>query len=407
MNTKKVFSAMAFMGTVMAVMTACSSSDDLNGSGNNGNADSQYITVNLTSVGTAGAAGAKSNALTRASYDANGGTYEDGTDNENTIKSARFYFFTSTGDPYVMTSGTNYLSVNKFTMSAGDQNSTVEKKTQAVLVINGVTGTVPRYMVCIVNPNSEAEAQLGTGSLTEDQLANAEKKIASAHTGSGANASDFVMTSSTYDNSGQTVFVTSTDGHIYSSSTEATNDPVEMYVERLDAKVRTSLSTSSTWQTITYYTSSSTSDDIVASTTDGAYKRSGSIYPVAKTDEGTQVYALVKGWGVSDEEPKVSLLKDWSTKTRWGNYTSGDLASNLLGFTWNDASLHRSYWEQRRWDNLIICPSTTTSITTLPMLWGLISIPTQIHRRPQALTLQLHGVPLPPTWPRSLLWHNS
>lgn len=350
MEKIKFLSALTLIGAAAFGLTACSSSDDAAGTGSNENGDSKYITVNLTSVGTAGAAGAKANPFTRAGeqYDVNGGKYENGTDNENTIKTARFYFFTSNGQPYMMTNGTNYLSVNNFEMKVGDNNTTVEKKTRAVLVINGVTGTVPRYMVCVANPNTETEQQLGTGSLTEDQLANAERKIASAHTGSGANASDFVMTSSTYDNSGQTVFLTSTDGHIFTSSTEATNNPVEMYVERLDAKVKTSLGAKDAdhpWDNITYYTSSSTSDDIVASTTDGAYQRSGSIYPVGKTDEGTQVYALVKGWGVSDEEPKVSLLKDWSTKNVWGNYTSGDLASNLLGFTWNDASLYRSYWE--------------------------------------------------------------
>ncbi|MDY4411425.1 MAG: fimbria major subunit [Prevotella sp.] len=353
MEKIKFLSALTLIGAAAFGLTACSSSDDAAGTGSNENGDSKYITVNLTSVGTAGAAGAKANPFTRAAGDtftANGGNYENGTNGENNVKSARFYFYTASGDPYLMQgTNVNWLEVKGFINNRVDNKNkdnateTVENKTSAVLVINGVNGTVPRYMACIVNPNDEAKTQLGNGTLTRGDLSNAEKRIATTHTiGATDDDTQFVMSSSTYDDGGSTVFTALTDGHIYNNQDDAKTKPVDIYVERLDAKVRTSLNTTGniTWKSIDYYTKDG---NVVASTTEGATKVSGYVYPVAKTDAGTQVYALVKGWGVADEEAKASLLKDWDDthKTTWGNYST----ANPLGFTWNDASLHRSYWE--------------------------------------------------------------
>lgn len=73
----KVLSTLAFVGTALLGMTACSSSDDnISGSENANNDLKQYVAVNIQSVQSAAAAGAK--AATRAKND----TYEDGTADE-------------------------------------------------------------------------------------------------------------------------------------------------------------------------------------------------------------------------------------------------------------------------------------------------------------------------------------
>lgn len=334
MRKIKFLSTLALVGTAVFGLTACSSSDDVTEGGSE-SGETQYITVNLTNVGTNNYAGAKK--ATRASYPVNGGNYEDGTEAENTITSARFYFFTNSGDPYIMTSGTNYVDVNTFTMADGDHNATVEKKTSAVIVINGVTGTVPRSMMTVVNLSDEVKSLLGATTLTQEQLLAATQRLASAH---NADNTGFVMTNSIYDDGGTPVTTTSTDGHIATSEKAATDNPVEVYVERLDAKVRLSYGITSP-TSITYYTKNGS---IVASTTEGATSQTSNVYKVGTTDAGTDVYALVKGWGVADEQPSASLFKDFKQTyyKDWGTYTS----TNTLGFTWNDASLHRSYWEK-------------------------------------------------------------
>lgn len=336
-NSIKVLSTLAFVGTALLGMTACSSSDDVVGEGNSESGETQYITVNLTNVGANNYAGAKK--ATRASdpYNVGDGKFENGSEEESKISSARFYFFTNSGDPYIMTSGTNYVDVNAFTMEDGDNYATVEKKTQAVIVINGVTGTVPRSMMTVVNLSDEVKTLLGDKTLTQDQLLAATQRLASAH---NTNNTGFVMTNSIYDDGGTPVTTTSTDGHIATTADAATKNPVDVYVERLDAKVRLTYGISSP-TSITYYTKD---NSIVASTTTGATSQTANVYKVGTTDAGTDVYALVKGWGVADEQPSASLFKDFK-KTyydTWGTYAS----TNNLGFTWNDASLHRSYWEK-------------------------------------------------------------
>ena len=336
MEKIKFLSTLVFLGTVVLGQTACSSSEDV-ANGTTESSEPQYIAVNITNVGNPG---------TRASYQNGDGTYEDGLDAENKITSARFYFFTSTGEPYRLNNSqnnVNYLDVNiDDTQSSGpNHDQTIEKTTQAVIVIEGVNGTVPRSMMAIVNPSTAVTNALGTGSLSQAQLENASlHRIAQGHTGDGADAKNFVMTSSTYDNDGATMMAATTNGHIATSREAALAAPVDIYVERLDAKVRTNISSNAAWQTITYYTDAD--GNVVKSTDAGATSHKGNIMQVGTTDNSVPVYALVKGWGIADEQPQVSLLKDFSNKNLWGNYTVTD---NGLGFVWNIAAFHRSYWE--------------------------------------------------------------
>lgn len=94
-NSIKVLSTLAFVGTALLGMTACSSSDDdVAGSQNVTNDAKQYVAVNIQSVQNAPAAGAK--AATRAKND----TYEDGTADEQKVSSIAFYFFNADGTPF-------------------------------------------------------------------------------------------------------------------------------------------------------------------------------------------------------------------------------------------------------------------------------------------------------------------
>lgn len=99
----KVLSTLAFVGTALLGMTACSSSDDnISGSENANNDLKQYVAVNIQSVQSAAAAGAK--AATRAKND----TYEDGTADEQKVTSIAFYFFNADGTPFRLSNNNNH-----------------------------------------------------------------------------------------------------------------------------------------------------------------------------------------------------------------------------------------------------------------------------------------------------------
>ena len=74
------------------MMSACSSDDAGNEGGNPGAAgETQYLAVNIVNVGTTPTRG--------SSADPN---YADGTTEENTINTVRFYFFNADGSPYTL-----------------------------------------------------------------------------------------------------------------------------------------------------------------------------------------------------------------------------------------------------------------------------------------------------------------
>ena len=107
-------------------------------------------------------------------------------------------------------------------------------------------------------------------------------------------------------------------GFVYSDATNATAHPVDIYVERVAAKVKASLTgaefkdgTSSTW---------------------GAGIKGIKVGSYSTYD----IYAVVDGWGVADENGKANLEKQ--IQTSWSD--------TGLGFpTWTTADYHRSFWE--------------------------------------------------------------
>ena len=288
------------------MMSACGSDNDIEGGATNPAGDAQYLAVNIVNVGTT-----PTRALT--------GDYQDGSTEESTIKKIRFYFFNNDGSPYILNGTTpdiNWLENSSITNNGKDTSNGIEQITKAILVINGTVKTAPAKMVAIINP----------GTLTE--LDNTKKTLAEL-TGSlegtkfynttGATPEDFVMSNSVYATSeGLKVCENKISGFVYSDATNATAHPVDIYVERVAAKVKASLTgaefkdgTSSTW---------------------GAGIKGIKVGSYSTYD----IYAVVDGWGVADENGKANLEKQ--IQTSWSD--------TGLGFpTWTTADYHRSFWE--------------------------------------------------------------
>lgn len=267
--------------------SACTSEDAVE---NNPNVEGvkSYVAVNINNVGVGG---------TRA----DGATYENGTEAESKINTIRFYFFTSDGAPYKLAEGTNWLELrpNQMTPSTGN----VENITNSMLVISGKDQSYPQSMMAVVNPETIEDGKL-TDFMTKSQVEGVV--TAQNFNGQSATASDFVMTSSVYANGKDKVWTSDISGHVALSEDEAKADPVDIYVERVAAKI--------------------------TSTASGATE---SKFKVGETATGTPVYAMIKGWGIAKENTTANLIK--VIEPTWTETT--------IGFNWNDANFYRSYWE--------------------------------------------------------------
>ena len=315
------FYSLALAGALM--LGACSSSDDLKDGGATANVGKSYIAVNIKSVGTAGAG-------TRADYNQGGGTYEDGTANEGAISKVRFFFFNSDGSAYIM-KGTdvNFLELNASVSSAGEagQLQTIEGKTTAMLVIEGNTKTAPAYMIAVVNPQtlSKLEKKAYRESQLRDEFTDQSfVKITTDGTGN-KQYGDFVMSNSVYAENGARVCASSVSGYVEGTSDAATKNPVDIYVERVVAKATTNVNTDKGWE------------QIASGADNGKYKiKVGKINIDAEHEK--DVYAVVQGWGLADENRTAELEKQIDVTTN--NWTSTTLGID----PWTTPDYHRCFW---------------------------------------------------------------
>lgn len=267
--------------------SACTSEDAVE---NNPNVEGvkSYVAVNINNVG----------AGTRATD----GGYADGVANENQINAVRFYFFTANGDAYKMKNGQSYVEKQNPTGEAKNDPN-VEKITDAMLVIEGATATAPHSMIAVVNPGT-LEAGVLKANMTKAEV---EAAVAGQNfVDNGAVAKDFVMSNSVYAEDNQPVWVSDITGHVATKQADAISNPVDIYVERVAAKL--------------------------TSTANGAQEGK---YLVGTTTNGQDVFAVIKGWGIAKETTGANLIKKidatWSVTD--------------LGFEWNHPAYFRSYWE--------------------------------------------------------------
>lgn len=305
---------------VALMMTACASDKDEMGGGTKPGSDPQYLAVNIVNVGAT--------PTTRGTDD-----YENGTTDESTIKKVRFYFFNGDGSPYLIKNpgiagvegGENK---NWLEASPADDSSTsgtpsqIEKITQTVLVINGVQSAAPAAIVAVVNPGTVDAATLKNGKtmrLSELRYSAVGSQFYKKDATTGA-VSDFVMSNSVYVNAGEDVCASLVAGHVTTSAETAKAKPVDLYVERVVAKVTADVDNSAfklgdgtNWDNTQY----------------------GTKDPVGQSGD-YNVYAVIEGWGLANENGKAEVEKQ--VNKTWTDGT--------LGFTpWTTADYHRCFWE--------------------------------------------------------------
>ena len=304
---------------VALMMSACASDKEEIGSGTKPGSDPQYLAVNIVNVGAT--------PTTRAAE------YENGTAEESAIKKVRFYFFNGDGSPYLIKNpgitgvdgggDKNWLEASPAddTPTSGTP-SQIEKITQTVLVINGVQSAAPAAIVAVVNPGTVDAAKIRSGEtmrLSELRYSTVGSKFYEKNATSGA-VSDFVMSNSVYVNAGEDVCASLVAGHVTTSEETARKKPVDLYVERVVAKVTADVD--------------KTAFELGNGTNWDATKY-GTKNPVGKSGD-YDVYAVIEGWGLANENGKAEVEKQ--VKKTWTDGT--------LGFSpWTTSDYHRCFWE--------------------------------------------------------------
>lgn len=252
----------------------------------NGEMEKSYVAITLSAT----------DITTRAT---NGNPYEEGRDEERAVKSAYVFFFKDGAAFPVAFDGTtstnagpnNYLEV-QLTGNEEDMDNVSDVK-DAVLVLQNYKGEYPNQIVAVLNWDPTGQASY--------TLENLKTKITTL----GTDASGYVMSNAVYaDNAKQTVdAVDLTIANIGKTAAEALANPVTIHVERVAAKV------------------------VFTADNDGKFA-------VEKEIEGKPVYAQIKGFELYNDYQESWLIK--RIDPEWTD----------LGFNWNDADWHRSYWAQ-------------------------------------------------------------
>lgn len=300
---KYLFIALALLG-----MASCAK-DDLNGGNkpqHNGEVEESYIAINLMAADSG----------TRAQSGDN--DYEEGTDAERVVKTAYFFFFDAQGNPFYVnnangsatkpgtTEQTNHLSLS-ISEASTEAMPNVSDIKEAVLILETYKGVYPSQIVAVINWVPTAKAY------TLEQLHDALVGLRGTENG-------FVMSNSVYmDGAGKMVdAVPLTAANIKTSETDAKNTPVEIYVERIAAKVVLTASGKVDGTTNIFDTQKNTT-------------------PVVSAGQSSDidVYVQLHGWELYNDHNTSNLLKN--IDPAWGD-------GEGLGLNWNDRFKFRSYW---------------------------------------------------------------
>ena len=315
---------------LMLTVASCSSEDVAGGDAQNGKGATSYLAVNIENVGSAPASRA---------YDQGNGTYEDGTDAESKINKVRFYFFNGDGTPYLLVNNdaTQQTSVNYLEQTVekdgNDHDHTAETKTKAVLVLNGETKAIPASVIAVINPEVLDNTTLHSGTMTLSELRTSAtgSKFYDATNG-------FVMSNSVYESAGQDVCSTPVANHVFASSDAALKKPVDIYVERVNAKVNAKIDAD--------YVRTNETEKAWSKNAEGKYQINVGNIDVTTYAENTNatpttktypVYAVVQGWQVADADGKAEVCKQINT-----SWYAGELGIS----PWTTSDYHRCFWSK-------------------------------------------------------------
>ena len=298
---KKLF----FAAMSLATIVSCSKNVDDASSVATADGQAAFISVSLKAAGE----------MTRANENLE--SFQYGSTEENAIANATFYFFDAAGNPYNVDTD-NAVEVNTKTLTTTTNSGTpvnnIEAYSNVILVIKQSQNTPPAKMVALINVADPTD-------YADMTLAELQDAASNYKTTNG-----FVMSNSVYEKNGAEVVATeilpeniftSPDpegevGDAYVAPENSGVKPVEIFVERVAAKVKVNVSNK-----IEGVLNVPATDNTEAYT----------IYPVADVKD---TYVKVRGWDVTNAAVESNLIKDYATTTLFSPV--------------NNAAFHRSYW---------------------------------------------------------------
>lgn len=274
----------------------------------NGELEESYIAINLMAADND----------TRATE----GGLDYGTPEERAVETAYFFFFDANGEPFNVTGapatapggGKNHLHLD-ITPITGNTNTPVENVSDisdAVLILNTYKGAYPSQIVAVLNwvPADQAYS-----------LKDLHKNL-TALVGVDDAEGGYVMSNSVYmDSAGKMVdAVPLTAANIKTTATEATDNPIDIYVERIAAKVVVTANGEKV--------ASTTHNNVFDTTKDANFSAVGG--------SNVDVYVQLHGWELFNDYSDSYLLKNINPTWTIDN----------IGFNWNDYSYFRCYWAE-------------------------------------------------------------
>ena len=265
-----------------------------------GELEQSYIAINLMS----------SELDTRVNTD--DPVLEDGEEAERQVNSVHFFFFRQ-GVPFAVNAtgsapggDKNWLTATP-TFKEDTKDTNISDYSEVTLVLNNYKGQYPDQIVAVINR-------------TPDQNVYKLDEIHAKLVGLQGNNDGFVMSNSVYMSGSKMIDATAIDeSNIGKNEGEAKSNPVNIYVERVAAKVKVS--------------TPSTSDK------DGNWDAAKKWFDTGKTSNlitpnDKKVYVKIQNWSLYNARTQSTLLK--SIVPTWTNED--------LGLTWNDSPRFRSYW---------------------------------------------------------------
>lgn len=234
---------------------------------------------------------------------------EDGDAAERVVKTVHFFFYRQ-GAPFAVNAagnapggGRNWLQATNPTFTEDLDKDNISAYSNVMLVLNNYKGQYPDQIVAVINWNPAKDVYT---------LADLRTTLSQLQ----GNDNGFVMSNSVYK-SGESVIDATPISGTYETAALAEQNPIDIYVERIAAKVKvnTPATSDSDWDAVNKRFDTGESSDFI-------------------TLGEKKVYVQIQNWSLYNARNQSNLVK--SINPGW--------TDESLGLTWNDSPRFRSYW---------------------------------------------------------------
>jgi hypothetical protein len=334
----------------MAVLaiTACSDDDNvLNPTGGTDNGAAKYMAINIMSNSTD----------TRAESAETDPVFAAGDDNEYAVDNILFYFFDAKGDAFdVNTVNGSFVNYREPTFVENSNQSETDNVTLTksyVAIESNTPGTTPLQVVALLNyKDIFTPERLSLKDLKENEILTAESTI--------SNSTYLMMSNSVYlDEDGNEVYSTPiTSKNIQDTQTDADKEPVNIYVERVSAKVTTKYNIKGESGVTTWEKSETAPNPIfpfiLSHGDNGDNSKDVTDIIVLGTDNGgttnknavSGLQVKILGYNLINKAGSTTLEKDITGHADYATLVKTENSSTNTDFStyWNSATNRRSYW---------------------------------------------------------------